>query len=361
MKKLLLTPFLIVLFAMNFSQAKNNLVIYDPVQQKLNAFTTSGSSLCEDFNLIYNLPDSLQTHYDIEFRFVANETSNTGEVLYIATKTDTEKHTQSITSDLTEHFLPINYEDSVNTWTFNFSVQIDGEIEVLGSTYAYPYTACVNLTYDCDSIVVTEKKLLQATTCGTPNSGNTFEYEITNDSIIISKQVTRIVPAVCEIYDTHIREQSISITDFEAKKYTVEFNYLISLTPPLYPYDSIMYCTCPPYVKDSMITYPLPITLPDVVYIAIQIPETFLGNADMRDCIINSLDDIEVAKHQIYPNPANDKVYIDGFSGELKLTNQLGQSYLLNDNYSVEDLPKGIYLATYEVDGNLIQSKLIVE
>ena len=345
MKNFLLLPALILL-SINFSWAKTNLTIITQTP----GFTVSGSALCENLNLTYNLPDSLKTQYNIDVRFVANEKSNTAEILYIATKTNTDHYIGKIVTDITSYFLPIDMGDSTNKWTFNFNVQIDNKISNTSSQLFTPYGICSEFSYDCDSMVYTKKELIRATDCGSSNE-TVLGYYYLNDSLIITKTEGPVL-TVCVPYETHIRENTLAITDFEAKTYNVyEFPLFLSNND----FDS----------TQTIITFAANDTVIDGIMggelIFITLINISYGEADMTSCIINSTNDLLETQYAIYPNPATNNIYINGFSGELKLTNQLGQSYILAQNYSVEHLPAGMYIATYEIDGNLIQSHLIIE
>lgn len=357
MKHLLLP--ILFLATTTFSWSKTNLVIADP----LPSVQITGSALCETLTLTYNLPDSLKSEYTIKVDVVINETSNTAEVLYRATKTGIEHYIEKVETNISDYFLPIDMNDFINSWNFNISFQIGNNIQTIGSRVRSPYATCVDFVYDCDSIIVTERTLNRAiivndpiitletnstTEIGPKCSHTSLSYSFSNDTLHITQ--TSYMSG-CLSNDIGINTKSLTILDFDREKYTVQLLKKIDLRTTFHER--------PTTDTEEKIINPIVIISESDYYLNSE--PAILGFADMRNCVISALDKKHLAQYAIYPNPASQSISIDNFNGEVKLINQLGQTFILNNAYSVEHLSAGRYIATYEIEGELVQSHLIIE
>lgn len=97
--------------------------------------------------------------------------------------------------------------------------------------------------------------------------------------------------------------------------------------------------------------------------------DVFLMKRDANGGVVSTPEFTTDKSVQIYPNPANDRVYIkstNDLNVEVDFINSVGQlvmkTTLSNQYVSVEALPKGYYLAVIKVDGEKVkQEKLIIQ
>jgi hypothetical protein len=97
--------------------------------------------------------------------------------------------------------------------------------------------------------------------------------------------------------------------------------------------------------------------------------DVFLMKRDANGGVVSTPEIITNKSVQVYPNPAKDRIYIKNthsLNVEVDVMNSLGQlvKKIRNSNQyiSVEDLPKGYYLAVIKIDGmKMRQEKLLVQ
>jgi len=97
--------------------------------------------------------------------------------------------------------------------------------------------------------------------------------------------------------------------------------------------------------------------------------DVFLMKRDANGGVVSTNEIIADESVQIYPNPATDRVFIKNaynLKVEVDIINSVGQLVkkinISNQYVSVEDLPKGYYLAVIKIDGAKIrQEKLIIQ
>jgi hypothetical protein len=89
----------------------------------------------------------------------------------------------------------------------------------------------------------------------------------------------------------------------------------------------------------------------------------FVGNADLSSCIGVGLEDAKTKLYDLYPNPVSSELNISNFEGQIKLTNQVGSQFVIdgNQSFDVSDLPKGLYIVHFELNGQVQQEKVIIK
>jgi hypothetical protein len=82
-------------------------------------------------------------------------------------------------------------------------------------------------------------------------------------------------------------------------------------------------------------------------------------------CIVSSLNDVDdMAEFSLFPNPAKDKLFIEGGNfDKVVLYNVLGKEVLTSNKKEIDisNLPKGVYNVTIIADGKTIGTKKIVK
>ena len=88
----------------------------------------------------------------------------------------------------------------------------------------------------------------------------------------------------------------------------------------------------------------------------------YLGEADLNDCIINGFN-TTFSQNYIHPNPASEYLSIPDFEGKINLTNQFGQQISIegNEHFSISTLSKGLYIATFELNGEVHREKIVIQ
>ena len=299
--------------------ATNNCTPTNPIE---------GSDLCGNLSYTYAIPDSLINSYSYTVRQIKNDNNKTIELHYHLHPTKTAFNLTHITTDLTYDFKLEPFETNVN-WT------IINHLYILNNTYPLseqtfnPFGTCYEVKSECEKVVVYRKSLRDI--C--PSIIITTKPFIDQKGDIIMVDFIdsfKDAEFVCLAagYQTHT--DSIEITTLS------NINYRVYLGTKIECVDGV--CT-------TLLPAPL-----------------FLDFANLTNCVINGFNQ-QTKELFIHPNPANNVIILENVQNQVILTNQLGQHVTLkgNGSFSISDLPAGVYIATFELNGKMIKEKVVIQ
>jgi hypothetical protein len=84
---------------------------------------------------------------------------------------------------------------------------------------------------------------------------------------------------------------------------------------------------------------------------------------ELKDCIVAGTDKAEIVTGSPWPNPCTTEIFMKDYEGQTTFTNQLGQSFVVEGNevFNVSDLPRGLYIITYEKEGRTGREKILLK
>lgn len=299
----------------------------------LPSITTTGSALCNNLIATYKLAPSNQGNYKYETEIVKDE-NNTFTIHYYLTENSSAEKITQISTDISIYFnqdQPLYPSNKV--WGLSHILHINGNTNDTTSTQFHPYTTCYEVNSACIGITV-YRKLLRPI-CPQVDVWTKSFIEVKNDVVMVDFiDSTYNLEAIClaEGYITHT--DSIKVTESDGLK---NMDYRIFLGTHI----ECALGACP-----TMWLY-----------------EPQIGKAFLSNCIINSFEDELSTSQLIFPNPAHDHISIKNFEGEVTLTNQFGQQFPLSgaSHFSVYNLPRGLYIATFNSNGETIREKIVIQ
>lgn len=317
------------------------LLIYDPYMDVLQV---SGSALCEDLKVTYKLPDSLKIGYSYTADYTKNNTTRTIDINYVFTPSLNKAINTDIVFELTNEFTPVvEIKDNEAYWNLNYKFVVDGKETSVISGF-YPYKTCSVIKKSCNEVVYENRMIQYATDCGS-GKGYIYTQRISKDSLIIDK-IDVPVLAVCLEKDFRIETERVVFSNLDNLNYKVfmktQYNWMVYSVGDL----------------DTIAKFILPIQPMDNYYYL-----QLSGDTDLRGCVVKGIGDVYNSPKLIFPNPTNSIVNVLNYEGEITFVNQMGQRFTVSGNtkFDVSQLEKGIYIASFEQEGKLIQEKIIVE
>lgn len=287
----------------------------------------NGSVLCNNLTYTYVLPDSLLDNYS--YTVVVEKNSNTLDIFYyLQQSTSASNLTHSITTNLTNQF-DLSYFNLKTNWKIVNHLNIHNKSYPLSEVEIDPFSTCYEVKSECEKVNVYRKSKREF--CSTTNITTTTVTDRKEDILMVDFVDTFTkADAVCLAEGWLVHTDSVEFDNLTNKNYRVYVGKDINCVDGVCPF-----------------LLPAP---------------TFLSFADLSHCVINGFQTSAVEQF-IYPNPAKSYFLLDGFSGELELTNQLGQSFTLqgNESFSTENIPTGIYIATFERNGKTIREKIVIQ
>jgi hypothetical protein len=316
MKKLFTS--ILILFAIYQSYA-------NPIFNSFN-----GSILCDTLSTTYTLPEELQGRYDYTTTVIKSDTSKYLEIQYHLTSSTVADSVKQITTDLYKHFNTEPYISNL-TWYVSHNIYINGtkKEHTYYTSRGYPFETCYTTTPSCNEIKVYRKTLRPI--C--PENGyflKTSNY-VSNDSLIVMFRDS-IVPYAnnCMIVGHKVYTDSITVNNLKPTDYKI--------------------IAKEEYLLNGVAGFQL-----KTIYHRID-------TADLSNCIVSGYDKHSLNKTRLYPNPASSTINIPELEGEIQMTNQLGQHFILkgNERFDISNLKTGLYLISYEIKGIKYQEKLLI-
>jgi hypothetical protein len=316
------------------------LLVYDPL---IDVIGTTGSVLCNDLRLIYNLPDSLKTGYSYTVEVKNDLVTHEMTTSYVFTPTITSVFTTEIKTDLSSEFLPmIGFTEENKFWINTITVKVADKISSFKLKFE-PHQKCFQIEKVCEEVTYLQKQIQYHTSCGT-TKGYRLYPRVTGDSLIVESETIPIL-TVCVDQNFNVDVDKVV---FKSLK---NLNYKVILQV------DGTYTTFHQFTLDSIPTQTAPIIFyPGIKYYSL------IGSADLRECLVDGLNSKFDKQTFIFPNPTENELNINDFSGELRLTNQAGSQFVIdgNQSFDVSDLPKGLYIVQFELNGQLRQEKVII-
>jgi hypothetical protein len=316
MKKLFTS--ILILFAIYQSYA-------NPIFNSFN-----GSILCDTLSTTYTLPEELQGRYDYTTTVIKSDTSKYLEIQYHLTSSTVADSVKQITTDLYKHFNTEPYISNL-TWYVSHNIYINGtkKEHTYYTSRGYPFETCYTTTPSCNEIKVYRKTLRPI--C--PENGyflKTSNY-VSNDSLIVMFRDS-IVPYAnnCMIVGHKVYTDSITVNNLKPTDYKI--------------------IAKEEYLLNGVAGFQL-----KTIYHRID-------TADLSNCIVSGYDKHSLNKTRLYPNPASSTINIPELEGEIQITNQLRQHFILkgNERFDISNLKTGLYLISYEIKGIKYQEKLLI-
>jgi hypothetical protein len=354
MKKITTLLFLISLTISNLF----GLLVYDPYY---GIFDNSGSALCENLKLKYTLPDSLKTGYSYTVDVKKNLDKRELSITYKFLPSKTSVFTTEIVSDFTDYFLPISeITQEERFWTYLINVDVSGKITSTNKSFD-PNAVCEEITHTCDEVRYVQKSIRYKNDCGSSGKGYNLYPVVSNDSLIIISE-TVPVTMVC-VSKTFGIDSDVVV--FKGLK---DLNYKVFRQARYFYFEYTIPYNTSSEIKDTVYTIDTSSSSIEINYLPIVgIPAfryyLFVGNADLSSCIGVGLEDAKTKLYDLYPNPVSSELNISNFEGQIKLTNQVGSQFVIdgNQSFDVSDLPKGLYIVHFELNGQVQQEKVIIK
>lgn len=290
----------------------------------------NGSALCNNLKATYKLPDSLVGSYTVE-----TEIEESGDSLVIhhyLTPDDNEKEIERIHTDLSSLFSTTGLIGK-RTLQVIYNLRINLNIVATDSFTMNPYNTCYEIDDNCIEINVYRKSVREI--C--PEIGIiTKKFIEVEENVVMVDFIdsTYNLGATCfaEGYITHTDSIKVTVADgLENKDYRVFLGTHIEC----------VLGACP-----HMWLY-----------------EPQIGNAYFSNCIINAFKEEQHNKQFIFPNPAQGFITIENVDGDVILTNQFGQQFSLQGTkqLSISSIPRGLYIATFTVNGEPVREKIVIQ
>jgi hypothetical protein len=292
-----------------------------------------GSVLCDTLSTTYALPEELQGRYDYTTTVIKSDIGNYLEIQYHLTSSDADSVKQ-ITTNLYKYFKTDQYPpDGSQSWRVSHNIYINGtrkeQAQPPALYFGYPFEDCYTTTPSCNEIKVYRKTLRPI--C--PENGyflKTSNY-VSNDSLIVMFRDS-IVPYAnnCMIVGHKVYTDSITVNNLKPTDYKI--------------------IAKEEYLLNGVAGFQL-----KTIYHRID-------TADLSNCIVSGYDKHSLNKTRLYPNPASSTINIPELEGEIQITNQLGQHFILkgNERFDISNLKTGLYLISYEIKGIKYKEKLII-
>lgn len=301
----------------------------------------SGSVLCGDLSIETNLPDSLQKPLDYTYSIALSDTSNDVFIeYYLSSKKDDSDTLRKISIDINPEFseLPIHRIEA--NWKVHEDFFLNGDEIIPSGTSvllndAYPAYSCYQTKGECNDVTVYRKSIRKI--CSpTIYHKTAFLKNTIGDSVFVEFQdSTSTSPNICLAEGSYIHTDSAKISDLSNNVHA------------LFQTDtSILYCFvegpgCGPVANNK-----------------------YLATYDFTNCVISSFEDFNIESvAEYYPNPVQDVLFIPEYTGEIKLTDQMGSVFNITGDgvFNVSELPKGIYVLSVSGKGKDVLSKVLIQ
>ncbi len=288
-----------------------------------------GSALCGNLNTTYKLPDTLTGSYAVETS--VEQIDDELIINHYLFEDDSKEKVTKIDTDLSDLFSSSGWLDSINIKVIH-TLNINLNLVATDSFMMNPYNTCYEIDYSCIELTVYRKSLRRV--CPTKGVVTRKFIEVKNDVVMVDFIDSTYMGATClaEGYTTHT--DSIKVTESDGLN---NIDYRVFLGTHI----ECALGACP-----TMWLY-----------------EPQIGNAYFSNCIISGFEDKQNEIQFLFPNPAQDYFSIEACEGNVMLTNQFGQQFTLkgNSRFSTSTLPRGMYIATFDINGKTIKEKVVIQ
>ncbi|GAL87675.1 hypothetical protein MYP_4905 [Sporocytophaga myxococcoides] len=289
-----------------------------------------GSFLCKNLSANLNLPKNLQGNYSYTYK--VEFVKNTLVIDYYLTQ-DRADWLEKINISLNDVFLPENVikDNRLAEVPVIQNVHLNGNLYVIKG-FGQPVNRCFEYKTDCNKITL-YRRYLHAI-CSSQDIYTKLTYRIEeekgaifaslSDSIVFSE-------IVCLAVGNVIKSDSIEITNMKDLKYELQVNEVRN-------YHGELIYKAPDYY-------------------------TWSSKVELNECVIAGTDKVETVNNNPWPNPCTTDIHLKGHEGKIIFTNQVGQLFVIGGNevFNVSDLPRGIYIITYEKDGLTRREKVVLK
>lgn len=298
-----------------------------PVESE-NVF--EGSFLCKNLSVNLNLPKNLQGNYSYTYK--AEFVKNTLVINYYLTQ-DRVGWLEKINIPLNDVFPPENVIQDIRLAEIPViqNVHLNGNLHVFKG-FGQPANRCFEFKTDCNRITLYRKYIQPI--C--PNwsiyskiTSNIYEeaggiFANFSDSIVFSE-------IACLAVGNYVKSDSIEITNMKNLKYELQVNEIRN-------YHGELIYKAPDYFSWS-------------------------SAVELNECVIAGIDNAETVNNKPWPNPCITDIHLKDHAGKITFANQLGQLFVVEGNevFDVSDLPRGLYIVTYEKDGLTRREKVILK
>lgn len=310
----------------NYNQCPEPLPIFSS-----GSFT--GSALCNNLTLVYNLPKALQNRFVYEYEIVQNEATDSLFIRFTVTIAPTADTLKKIEVPLSEFYSEPEFILNPLKVTIIQSLSMNAMLLTADTTFGNPYNTCYEIDSKCIDVNIYRKSLRKV--CS-PIQIITKNYIEIKENVLLVDFIesTNNLENVCLAEGFLLHTDTITVTESEGLK---NKDYRVFLGTHI----ECALGACP-----TMWLY-----------------EPQIGNAFLSNCIINGFEDELANKQLIFPNPAQDYISIKNVEGNVTLTNQFGQQFKLSgvSQLAVSNLPKGLYIATFSVNGKQLREKVVIQ
>ncbi|WP_028980203.1 T9SS type A sorting domain-containing protein [Sporocytophaga myxococcoides] len=299
-----------------------------PPLENINVF--EGSFLCRNLSVNLNLPKNLQGNYSYTYKaeFVQNTL-----IIHYYLKQDRVEWLEKINIPVNDILPAENVIQDFNLINIPViqNIHMDGSLYVIKG-YGQPATRCFEYKTECDKITLYRRYLQPI--CPSWRIYSKIGYRVDeevetifanfNDSLNFSE-------VTCLAVGNFIKSDSIEITNLKQLKYELLVNEIRTYYSPLIFKAPDRY-SCSSTVK-------------------------------LNDCVVAGTINAEVENNMPWPNPCTNEIHLKGHVGKITFTNQLGQLFVVEggDVFNVSDLPRGLYIVTFEKDGLTRREKVILK
>jgi hypothetical protein len=298
-----------------------------PVESK-NVF--EGSFLCKNLSVNLDLPKNLQGNYSYTYK--TEFVKNTLVINYYLTQ-DRVGWLEKINVPLNDVFPPENVIQDIRLAEIPViqNIHLNGNLHVFKG-FGQPANRCFEYKTDCNKITLYRRYIQpicpnwsiysKITSNINEAAGGIFANFI--DSIVFSK-------IACLAVGNYVKSDSIEITNLKNLKYELQVNEIRS-------YHGELIYKAPDYFSWS-------------------------STIELKECVIAGMDNAETVNNKPWPNPCTTDIHLKDHAGKITFANQLGQLFVVEGNevFDVSDLPRGLYIVTYEKGGLTRREKVILK
>lgn len=297
-----------------------------PLVESKNVF--DGSFLCKNLSVSLDLSENLQGNYSYTYKaeFVQNTL-----IIHYYLKQDRVDWLEKINIPVNDILPAENLIQDISLINIPViqNIHLDGSLYVIQG-YGQPATRCFEYKTECDKITLYRRYLQPI--C--PNWGiySKIVYRVDeetetvfanfNDSIVFSE-------VVCLAVGNIIKSDIIEIADLKQLTYEL----LVDETRTYYS----------PFIFKAPDRY------------------SWSSTVELNDCVVAGTNDAEIENNKPWPNPCTSDIHLKGHEGKITFTNQLGQLFVVEGNeiFNVSELPRGIYVVTFE-KGDLTRREKVI-
>lgn len=297
-----------------------------------NSGSFTGSALCNNLMLVYNIPESLQGNYTYDYTVEHNKFNDSLYINFFISNDQSAGLLKKIEVPMSDYFSENSYI-LPQVVTIIQSLYNNEALIKKDTTHGNPYSTCYEVESKCMEVTVLRKSPRKV--CS-PTRIYTKQYFEIKEDVLLVAFIDSIIDLgfTCFAEGFSIHTDTLVVTEPDGLK---NKDYRVFLGTHI----ECALGACP-----TMWLY-----------------EPQIGNAYLSNCIVTGFEKEQNKEQLIFPNPAQDFISINNIEGQVILTNQFGQQFSISgtSQISVSNLPKGLYIATFIVEGKTIREKIVIQ